>query len=35
VFLPPIEELEQAFDAMEEFMKNPEKKESRSHVGYG
>lgn len=35
VFLPPIEELEQAFDAMEEFMKNPEKKVSRSHVGYG
>jgi tyrosine/nicotianamine family aminotransferase len=35
VFLPQIEELEQAFDAMEEFMKNPEKKERRSHVGYG
>jgi alanine-synthesizing transaminase len=35
VFLPPIEELEQAFDAMEEFMKNKEQKESRSHVGYG
>jgi tyrosine/nicotianamine family aminotransferase len=35
VFLPQIEELEQAFDAMEEFMKNPEKKVSRSHVGYG
>ncbi len=35
VFLPPIEELEQAFDAMEEFMKNPERKERRSHVGYG
>jgi alanine-synthesizing transaminase len=35
VFLPPIDELEQAFDAMEEFMKNPEKKVSRSHVGYG
>ncbi len=35
VFLPPIEELEQAFDAMEEFMKNREEKQSRSHVGYG
>ncbi len=36
VFLPPIEELEQAFDAMEDFMKNKEEeKQSRSHVGYG
>ena len=35
VFLPPIDELEQAFDAMEDFMKNKEKKEPRSHVGYG
>lgn len=35
VFLPPIEELEQAFDAMEEFMKKSDKKERHSHVGYG
>lgn len=35
VFLPPIDELEKAFDAMEEFMKKKEKKQSRSDVGYG
>jgi len=35
VFLPPIEELEKAFDAMEEFMKNKEKKPSHGHVGFG
>ncbi len=35
VFLPPIEELEKAFDAMEGFMKNKEEKQSHSHVGFG
>lgn len=35
VFLPPIEELEKAFDAMEEFMRNKEKKPSHGHVGFG
>lgn len=33
VFLPPIEELEEAFDAIEGFMKKKQK--GRGHVGYG
>ena len=32
VFLPPINELEEAFNALERFMK---KKIGRGHVGYG
>jgi alanine-synthesizing transaminase len=32
VFLPPINELEKAFNALEGFMK---KKDIRGHVGYG
>jgi alanine-synthesizing transaminase len=35
VFLPPINELEEAFNGIERFMKNKEKKQSRGHVGYG
>jgi alanine-synthesizing transaminase len=35
VFLPPCEELEEAFNSLEQFMKNKQKKESRGHVGYG
>ncbi len=35
VFLPPIEELEEAFNCLEQFMKKKQKKESRGHVGYG
>ena len=34
VFLPPCEELEEAFNCLEQFMKK-EKKVSRGHVGYG
>ena len=35
VFLPPCEELEEAFNCLEQFMKKTQKKESRGHVGYG
>jgi alanine-synthesizing transaminase len=35
VFLPPIEELDEAFNALERFMKNKQKKEALKHVGYG
>ncbi len=35
VFLPPIQELEEAYDALEGFMKNKVKRGSRGHVGYG
>jgi hypothetical protein len=35
VFLPPINELEEAFNAMEGFMKKEIKKDSRGRVGYG
>jgi alanine-synthesizing transaminase len=35
VFLPPINELEEAFNCLEQFMKKKQKKESRGHVGYG
>ena len=35
VFLPPIEELEEAFNGIEQFMKKKQKKDSRGHVGYG
>ncbi len=35
VFLPPCEELEEAFNSLEQFMKKKQKKESRGHVGYG
>lgn len=35
VFLPPIEELEEAFNCLEQFMKKKQKSESRGHVGYG
>ncbi len=35
VFLPPINELEEAFDAMETFIEKKMKKDSRGHVGYG
>lgn len=35
VFLPPCEELEEAFNNLEQFMKKKQKKESRGHVGYG
>ncbi|MGE5532746.1 MAG: aminotransferase class I/II-fold pyridoxal phosphate-dependent enzyme [Bacillota bacterium] len=34
VFLPPCEELEEAFNCLEQFMKKKQKT-SRSHVGYG
>ena len=34
VFLPPCEELEEAFNCLEHFMKKKEKT-SRSHVGHG
>jgi aspartate/methionine/tyrosine aminotransferase len=33
VFLPPCEVLEEAFNAMEDFMKKKQK--GRAHVGYG
>ena len=35
VFLPPCEELEEAFNCIEQFMKKKQKKETRGHVGYG
>jgi alanine-synthesizing transaminase len=35
VFLPPIEELEEAFNALEGFLKKKQKKEALKHVGYG
>ncbi|MCW4046472.1 MAG: aminotransferase class I/II-fold pyridoxal phosphate-dependent enzyme [Candidatus Bathyarchaeota archaeon] len=35
VFLPPIEELDAAFNALEQFMKNKQKSEALRHVGYG
>lgn len=35
VFLPPIEELDAAFNALEQFMKNKQKNEALKHVGYG
>ncbi|MBT0158850.1 aminotransferase class I/II-fold pyridoxal phosphate-dependent enzyme [Candidatus Bathyarchaeota archaeon A05DMB-2] len=35
VFLPPIEELDAAFNALEQFMKNKQKGEALKHVGYG
>ncbi|MCL5949162.1 MAG: aminotransferase class I/II-fold pyridoxal phosphate-dependent enzyme [Candidatus Bathyarchaeota archaeon] len=35
VFLPPIEELEEAFNCLEQFMKKKQKKTSRGHVGHG
>jgi alanine-synthesizing transaminase len=35
VFLPPCEELEEAFNCLEQFMKNGQKKERQGHVGYG
>ena len=34
VFLPPCEELEEAFNSLEQFMKK-QKKETRGHVGHG
>ncbi len=35
VFLPPVEELEEAFNALEGFLKKKQKKEALKHVGYG
>lgn len=35
VFLPPCEELEEAFDCLELFMKKKQKKEIRDHIGRG
>ncbi len=35
VFLPPIKELDEAFNALERFMKNKQKKEATKRVGYG
>jgi aspartate/methionine/tyrosine aminotransferase len=35
VFLPPCEELEEAFNSLEQFMNKKQKKENRGHVGYG
>ena len=35
VFLPPIQELEEAFNGIERFMKKKEKKEAHKRVGYG
>jgi alanine-synthesizing transaminase len=35
VFLPPIAELEEAYNALEQFMKKKPKKEVKGHVGYG
>ena len=34
VFLPPIEELEEAFNCLEQFMKKKQKT-GHSHVGHG
>ncbi len=35
VFLPPIEELEEAYNGLEQFMKKQAKREGQGHVGYG
>jgi aspartate/methionine/tyrosine aminotransferase len=35
VFLPPIQELEEAFNGIEQFMKKKEKREAHKRVGYG
>ena len=35
VFLPPCEELEEAFNSLEQFMNKKQKKERSGHVGYG
>lgn len=35
VFLPPIKELDEAFNALERFMKKKEKKVAHGQVGYG
>jgi alanine-synthesizing transaminase len=35
VFLPPCEELEEAFNGLELFMKKKQKKTNRGHVGHG
>jgi alanine-synthesizing transaminase len=35
VFLPPCEELEEAFNGLEQFMKKEQKKTRRGHVGHG
>jgi alanine-synthesizing transaminase len=35
VFLPPCEELEEAFNCLEQFIKKEPKKQTRGHVGYG
>jgi alanine-synthesizing transaminase len=35
VFLPPIEELEGAYNALEQFMKRKAKREGQGRVGYG
>jgi len=35
VFLPPIEELEEAFNNLERFMKKKQKKETHGQVGHG
>jgi len=35
VFLPPIDELKEAFDEMETFIEKKIKKDRRGHVGYG
>ena len=35
VFLPPIAELEEAYNALEQFMKKKQRKEVKGHVGYG
>jgi aspartate/methionine/tyrosine aminotransferase len=35
VFLPPCEELEEAFNCLEQFMKKGQKKERHGHVGHG
>ncbi len=35
VFLPPIAELEEAYNGLEQFMKKQAKREGQGHVGYG
>ncbi len=35
VFLPPVDELKEAFDEMETFIEKKIKKDRRGHVGYG
>lgn len=35
VFLPPISELEEAYNGLEQFMKKQAKREGQGHVGYG